>query len=143
MNKASIGKRIRTCREEKGWSQEAFAEKIGLSIAYRFDRELSFYKRRFLRMDKHRKPLNVRRTARRDEKIKIKTKTAFPPVFCGRNAVFLLCFVLPYQKNFFFHTLGVSAIIRGNISSLPKSISSERTTFENHEKHAKLLDAAP
>lgn len=34
MNKASIGKRIRTCREEKGWSQEAFAEKIGLSIAY-------------------------------------------------------------------------------------------------------------
>lgn len=34
MNKASIGKRIRTCREEKGWSQEAFAEEIGLSIAY-------------------------------------------------------------------------------------------------------------
>lgn len=34
MNKASIGKRIRTCREENGWSQEAFAEKIGLSIAY-------------------------------------------------------------------------------------------------------------
>lgn len=34
MNKASIGKRIRTCREEKGWSQENFAEKIGLSIAY-------------------------------------------------------------------------------------------------------------
>ncbi len=95
MNKASIGKRIRTCREEKGWSQEAFAEKIGLSIAYRFDRELSFYKRRFLRMDKHRKPPDVRRTARRDEKIKIKTKTAFPPVFCGRNAVFY--YVLFYR----------------------------------------------
>ena len=95
MNGTSIGKRNRACREEKGWSQEAFAEKIGLSIAYRFDRELSFYKRRFLRMDKHRKPLNVRRTARRDEKIKIKTKTAFPPVFCGRNAVFY--YVLFYR----------------------------------------------
>lgn len=34
MNRASIGKRIRTCREEKGWSQEAFAEKIGLSVTY-------------------------------------------------------------------------------------------------------------
>ncbi len=34
MNGASIGKRIRTCREEKGWSQEAFAEKIGLSVTY-------------------------------------------------------------------------------------------------------------
>lgn len=143
MNKASIGKRIRTCREEKGWSQEAFAEKIGLSIAYRFDRELSFYKRRFLRMDKHRKPLNVRWTARRDEKIKIKNKNSVSARVLRQKRCFLLCFVLPYQKNFFFQTLGVSAIIRGNISSLPKSISSERTTFENHEKHAKLLDAAP
>lgn len=34
MNGSSIGKRIRACREEKGWSQEVFAEKIGLSIAY-------------------------------------------------------------------------------------------------------------
>lgn len=34
MNGASIGKRIRACREERGWSQEAFAEKIGLSVAY-------------------------------------------------------------------------------------------------------------
>ena len=34
MNGASIGKRIRACREEKGWSQEVFAEKIGLSITY-------------------------------------------------------------------------------------------------------------
>ena len=34
MNGASIGKRIRTCREEKGWSQEIFAEKIGLSVTY-------------------------------------------------------------------------------------------------------------
>lgn len=34
MNGASIGKRIRTCREEKGWSQETFAEKIGLSVTY-------------------------------------------------------------------------------------------------------------
>ena len=34
MNGASIGKRIRVCREEKGWSQEIFAEKVGLSIAY-------------------------------------------------------------------------------------------------------------
>ena len=34
MNGTSIGKRIRACREEKGWSQEIFAEKIGLSIAY-------------------------------------------------------------------------------------------------------------
>ena len=34
MNKASIGKRIRAAREEKGWSQEVFAEKIGLSGAY-------------------------------------------------------------------------------------------------------------
>ena len=34
MNGASIGKRIRACREEKGWTQEAFAEKIGLSVAY-------------------------------------------------------------------------------------------------------------
>ena len=34
MNSASIGKRIRTCREQKGWTQQAFAEKVGLSIAY-------------------------------------------------------------------------------------------------------------
>ncbi len=34
MNGASIGKRIRTCREKKGWNQEVFAEKIGLSVAY-------------------------------------------------------------------------------------------------------------
>lgn len=34
MNRTSIGKRIRACREEKGWSQEVFAEKIGLNIAY-------------------------------------------------------------------------------------------------------------
>ena len=94
-------------------------------------------------MDKHRKPLNVRRTARRDEKIKIKNKDSVSARVLRQKRCFLLCFVLPYQKNFFFHTLGVSAIIRGNISSLPKSISSERTTFENHEKHAKLLDAAP
>lgn len=34
MNGASIGKRIRACREEKGWSQEIFAEKVGLSVTY-------------------------------------------------------------------------------------------------------------
>ena len=34
MNSASIGKRIRTCREQKGWTQQAFAEKVGISIAY-------------------------------------------------------------------------------------------------------------
>ena len=34
MNSASIGKRIRTCREQKGWTQLAFAEKVGISIAY-------------------------------------------------------------------------------------------------------------
>ena len=34
MNSASIGKRIRTCREQKGWTQQAFAEKAGISIAY-------------------------------------------------------------------------------------------------------------
>ena len=34
MNSASIGKRIRTCREQKGWTQKAFAEKVGISIAY-------------------------------------------------------------------------------------------------------------
>ena len=34
MNRTSIGKRIRTCREQKGWTQQAFAEKVGISIAY-------------------------------------------------------------------------------------------------------------
>ena len=34
MNSASIGKRLRTCREQKGWTQQAFAEKVGISIAY-------------------------------------------------------------------------------------------------------------
>ena len=34
MNQTSIGRRIRACREEKGWKQETFAEKIGLSVAY-------------------------------------------------------------------------------------------------------------
>ena len=34
MNGASIGKRIRACREQKGWTQQAFSEKVGISIAY-------------------------------------------------------------------------------------------------------------
>ena len=34
MDTSSIGKRIRKCREEKGWRQEDFAEKIGLSVTY-------------------------------------------------------------------------------------------------------------
>lgn len=34
MNTASIGKRIRKAREQKGWRQEDFAEKIGLSVTY-------------------------------------------------------------------------------------------------------------
>ena len=34
MNAVSIGKRIRACREQKGWNQEEFAEKVGLSIPY-------------------------------------------------------------------------------------------------------------
>ena len=34
MNTASIGKRIRKAREHKGWKQEEFAEKIGLSVTY-------------------------------------------------------------------------------------------------------------
>ena len=34
MNSASIGKRIRKARECKGWKQEEFAEKIGLSVTY-------------------------------------------------------------------------------------------------------------
>ena len=34
MNTLSIGKRIRKCRENKGWRQEDFAEKIGLSVTY-------------------------------------------------------------------------------------------------------------
>ena len=34
MNTASIGKNIRKVREQKGWRQEDFAEKIGLSVTY-------------------------------------------------------------------------------------------------------------
>ena len=34
MNTESIGKRIRKFRELKGWRQEDFAEKIGLSVTY-------------------------------------------------------------------------------------------------------------
>ncbi len=34
MNLSSIGKRIRKYREAKGWRQEDFAEKIGLSVTY-------------------------------------------------------------------------------------------------------------
>lgn len=34
MNTSSIGKRIRKFREAKGWRQEDFAEKIGLSVTY-------------------------------------------------------------------------------------------------------------
>ena len=34
MNMSSIGKRIRKYREAKGWRQEDFAEKIGLSVTY-------------------------------------------------------------------------------------------------------------
>ncbi len=34
MNTASIGKRIRKYREAKGWRQEDFAEKTGLSVTY-------------------------------------------------------------------------------------------------------------
>ena len=34
MNTSSIGKRIRKYREQRGWRQEAFAEKIGLSVPY-------------------------------------------------------------------------------------------------------------
>ena len=34
MNTSSIGKRIRKHREAKGWRQEDFAEKIGLSVTY-------------------------------------------------------------------------------------------------------------
>ena len=34
MNTSSIGKRIRKYREAKGWRQEEFAEKIGLSVTY-------------------------------------------------------------------------------------------------------------
>ena len=34
MNTESIGKRIRKFREHKGWRQEDFAEKIGLSVTY-------------------------------------------------------------------------------------------------------------
>ena len=30
----TIGKRIRKCREAKGWRQEDFAEKLGLSVTY-------------------------------------------------------------------------------------------------------------
>ena len=34
MNTASIGKQIRKARQHKGWRQEDFAEKIGLSVTY-------------------------------------------------------------------------------------------------------------
>ena len=34
MNTTSIGKRIRKAREQRGWRQEDFAEKIGLSVTY-------------------------------------------------------------------------------------------------------------
>lgn len=34
MNMSSIGKRIRACREAKGWRQEDFAERVGLSVTY-------------------------------------------------------------------------------------------------------------
>lgn len=34
MNTSSIGKRIRKYRKAKGWRQEDFAEKIGLSVTY-------------------------------------------------------------------------------------------------------------
>ncbi len=34
MNTSSIGKRIRKYRQAKGWRQEDFAEKIGLSVTY-------------------------------------------------------------------------------------------------------------
>lgn len=34
MNTSLIGKRIRKYREAKGWRQEDFAEKVGLSVTY-------------------------------------------------------------------------------------------------------------
>ena len=34
MNTSTIGKRIRSAREHKGWRQEDFAERIGLSVTY-------------------------------------------------------------------------------------------------------------
>lgn len=34
MNNSSIGKKIRQAREGRGWRQEEFAEKIGLSVTY-------------------------------------------------------------------------------------------------------------
>ena len=34
MNTSSIGKHIRNYREAKGWRQEDFAERIGLSVTY-------------------------------------------------------------------------------------------------------------
>lgn len=34
MNTSSIGKQIRKYREAKGWRQEDFAEKVGLSVTY-------------------------------------------------------------------------------------------------------------
>ena len=34
MNTTGVGKRIRKFRENKGWTQEQFAEKIGLSVTY-------------------------------------------------------------------------------------------------------------
>lgn len=34
MNISSIGKRIRKFRETKGWRQEDFAERVGISVTY-------------------------------------------------------------------------------------------------------------
>ena len=34
MDTSSIGKRIRKYREAKGWRQEDFAERVGLSVTY-------------------------------------------------------------------------------------------------------------
>jgi len=34
MDMKSIGKRIRECRKAKGWTQETFAEKVGLSVTF-------------------------------------------------------------------------------------------------------------
>ncbi len=34
MDKRAIGKRIRMCREDRAWSQEALAEAVGISVTY-------------------------------------------------------------------------------------------------------------